>query len=155
MDNKRFNLESHWAELGASCQKICLKEIEFKDLMVITKGWNPTREFRPLEVRENRIRKNQATIQTKEEQLTQTGNTQIASCSQGAGQISSPVASHHSENNRSVTKSNHSSQSQEVSRRGQGYKGKNKTTFSQRKRESDKIIQKLLNLVKEVHKNQK
>ncbi|MBW0570807.1 hypothetical protein O181_110522, partial [Austropuccinia psidii MF-1] len=25
MDNKRFNLESHWAELEASCQKICLK----------------------------------------------------------------------------------------------------------------------------------
>ncbi|MBW0473394.1 hypothetical protein O181_013109 [Austropuccinia psidii MF-1] len=38
MDNKRFNLASHWAELGAICQKICLKEIPFKDLMVITKG---------------------------------------------------------------------------------------------------------------------
>ncbi|MBW0587782.1 hypothetical protein O181_127497, partial [Austropuccinia psidii MF-1] len=37
IDNKRFNLASHWAELGASCQKICLKEIDFKDLMVITK----------------------------------------------------------------------------------------------------------------------
>ncbi|MBW0468915.1 hypothetical protein O181_008630 [Austropuccinia psidii MF-1] len=37
MDNKRFNLESHWEELGASFQKICLKEISFKDLMVITK----------------------------------------------------------------------------------------------------------------------
>ncbi|MBW0551712.1 hypothetical protein O181_091427 [Austropuccinia psidii MF-1] len=41
IDNKRFNLASHWAELGASFQKICLKEIDFKDLMVITKGWNP------------------------------------------------------------------------------------------------------------------
>ncbi|MBW0463074.1 hypothetical protein O181_002789 [Austropuccinia psidii MF-1] len=37
MDNKRFNLASHWAELGESCQKICRKEIEFKDLMIITK----------------------------------------------------------------------------------------------------------------------
>ncbi|MBW0544704.1 hypothetical protein O181_084419, partial [Austropuccinia psidii MF-1] len=45
MDNKRFNLASHWAELGAGCQKICLKEIDFKDLMVITKGWNPTRKL--------------------------------------------------------------------------------------------------------------
>ncbi|MBW0532600.1 hypothetical protein O181_072315 [Austropuccinia psidii MF-1] len=44
MDNKRFNLASHWAELGASFQRICLKEIDFKDLMVITKGWNPTRK---------------------------------------------------------------------------------------------------------------
>ncbi|MBW0573199.1 hypothetical protein O181_112914, partial [Austropuccinia psidii MF-1] len=37
----------------------------------------------------------------------------------------------------------HSSQSQEVSRRRQGYQGKNKTTFSQRKRESDPMIHKL------------
>ncbi|MBW0496607.1 hypothetical protein O181_036322 [Austropuccinia psidii MF-1] len=70
--------------------------------MVITKGWNPTRQFRLLEVRANRIRENQATIQAMEEQLTQTGHTQIPSGSQGAGQIRSPVASNHSETNRSV-----------------------------------------------------
>ncbi|MBW0570539.1 hypothetical protein O181_110254 [Austropuccinia psidii MF-1] len=83
MNNKRFNLESHWAELGESCQKICLKEIDFKDLMIITKGWNTTRKFRLLKVRENIIRENQATIQAIEEQLTQTGNTQIPSGLQG------------------------------------------------------------------------
>ncbi|MBW0544362.1 hypothetical protein O181_084077, partial [Austropuccinia psidii MF-1] len=33
MDNKRFNLASDWAELGESCHKICLKEIDIKDLM--------------------------------------------------------------------------------------------------------------------------
>ncbi|MBW0484242.1 hypothetical protein O181_023957 [Austropuccinia psidii MF-1] len=146
---------SHWAELGASCQKICLKEMDFRDLMIITKGWNSTRQFRLLEVSANRIRENQATIQAIEEQLTQMGNTQIPSGSQGAGQISSPVASHHSETNRSVAKSHHSSQSQEVSGKRQGYKGKNKTTFSQKKKESDPMIQKVLDLVKEVHKNQK
>ncbi|MBW0480799.1 hypothetical protein O181_020514 [Austropuccinia psidii MF-1] len=43
------------------------------------KGWNPTSQFRLLEVRENRIRENQATIQAIEEQLTQTGHTQINS----------------------------------------------------------------------------
>ncbi|MBW0584240.1 hypothetical protein O181_123955 [Austropuccinia psidii MF-1] len=155
MDKKRFNLASHWEELGASFQKICLKGIDFKDLMIIAKGWNPTRNFRLLEVRPNRIRENKATIQAIEEQLTQTGPTQIPSGSQGAGQISSPVASHHSETNRSVAKSHHSSQSQEVSRRRQGYKGRNKTTFRQRKREPDSMIKKLLDLVKEVHKNQK
>ncbi|MBW0477905.1 hypothetical protein O181_017620 [Austropuccinia psidii MF-1] len=79
MDNKRFNLASHWEELGESCQKRCLKEIDFKYLMVVTKGWNPTRKFRLLEVRANGIRENQATIQSIEEQLTQTGNTQIPS----------------------------------------------------------------------------
>ncbi|MBW0535712.1 hypothetical protein O181_075427 [Austropuccinia psidii MF-1] len=63
MDNKRFNLASHWAELGESFQKICLKEIPFKDLMVITKGWNPNRQFKLLEERTTRIRENQATIQ--------------------------------------------------------------------------------------------
>ncbi|MBW0575502.1 hypothetical protein O181_115217 [Austropuccinia psidii MF-1] len=155
MDNKRFNLASHWAELGASCQKICLKEINFKDLMVITKVWNPTRQFRLLEARAQRIRENQATIQAIEEQLTQTGPTQIPSGSQGAGQISSPVPSHHSETSRSVGKSHHSSQFQEVSRRRQGNKGKNKASFNQRRKESDPMIQKLLDLVKEVHKNQK
>ncbi|MBW0490843.1 hypothetical protein O181_030558 [Austropuccinia psidii MF-1] len=33
MDNKRFNLAYHWVGLVASCQKICLKEIDFRDLM--------------------------------------------------------------------------------------------------------------------------
>ncbi|MBW0584023.1 hypothetical protein O181_123738, partial [Austropuccinia psidii MF-1] len=83
MDKKRFNLASHWEELGASCQRICLKEIDFKDLMVITKDWNPTRQFRLLETRANRIRENQATPQAIEEQLTQTEPTPIPSGSQG------------------------------------------------------------------------
>ncbi|MBW0491175.1 hypothetical protein O181_030890 [Austropuccinia psidii MF-1] len=51
------------AGLGASFQKICLKEIDFRDLMVITKGWNPTTQFRLLEERATSIRENQATIQ--------------------------------------------------------------------------------------------
>ncbi|MBW0476480.1 hypothetical protein O181_016195 [Austropuccinia psidii MF-1] len=38
MDNKRFNLAPHWEEVGASWQKICLKELDFKALMVNTKG---------------------------------------------------------------------------------------------------------------------
>ncbi|MBW0489299.1 hypothetical protein O181_029014 [Austropuccinia psidii MF-1] len=155
MENKKLNLAPHWEELGASCQKNCLKEIDFKDLMVITKGLNPTRQFRLLEVRANRMRKNQATIQAIEEQLTQTGHTQIPSGSQGPGQISSPVDSHHSETNISVAKIHHSSQSQEASRGRQGYNSKNKTTFSQRKTASDSMIQKLLYLVKEVQKNQR
>ncbi|MBW0508981.1 hypothetical protein O181_048696, partial [Austropuccinia psidii MF-1] len=155
MDTKRFNMASHWADLGASFRKICRKEIDFRDLMVITKGWHTTMKFRLLEVRENMIRENKATIQALEEQLTQTGNTQIPSGSQGVGQTSTPVASHYSGTSRSVAKSHHSSQSQEVSRRRQGYKGKKKTTLNQRKRESDPMIQKLLDLMKEVHKNQK
>ncbi|MBW0532824.1 hypothetical protein O181_072539 [Austropuccinia psidii MF-1] len=155
MDNKRYNLASHWAELGASCQKICLKEVYFKDLMIITKGWNPTRQFRLLEVGANRISNNQATIQAIEEQLTQTGHIKIPSGSQGAGQISFPMASHHSETNKSEAKSHHSSHSQEGSRRRKGHKGNNKTSFHQRQRESDPIIQKLLDLVKEVHKDMK
>ncbi|MBW0544750.1 hypothetical protein O181_084465 [Austropuccinia psidii MF-1] len=131
-----------------------LSLIDFRDLMIITKGWNSTRQFRLLVVRANRIRENQATIQAIQEQLTKTGNTHIPSGSQKATQISAPVASHHSETNRSVAKSHHSSQSQEIASRRQGYKGKNKTTFHHRKRESDPMIQKLLDLVKEVHKNQ-
>ncbi|MBW0543246.1 hypothetical protein O181_082961 [Austropuccinia psidii MF-1] len=119
MDKMRFHLASHWEELGASFQKICLKEIDFKDLMVITKGWNTTRKFRLLGERETRIRENKATIQAIQEQLTQTGHNQIPSGSQGVGRTSSPVASHHSGTNRLVSKSHHSSQSQVVSRRRQ------------------------------------
>ncbi|MBW0481310.1 hypothetical protein O181_021025 [Austropuccinia psidii MF-1] len=77
MENKSFNLASHWEELGASFQKICLRDIDFKDLMVITKCWNPTRKFRLPEVRANRIRENQSTIQAIQEELTQKGHTQI------------------------------------------------------------------------------
>ncbi|MBW0476810.1 hypothetical protein O181_016525 [Austropuccinia psidii MF-1] len=94
MANMRFNLASCWEELGESCQKICLKEIDFKYLMVITKGCNPIRQFRILEERETKIRENQTTIQAIEEQLNQTGPTRIPSGSQGVDQTSSPVASH-------------------------------------------------------------
>ncbi|MBW0466631.1 hypothetical protein O181_006346 [Austropuccinia psidii MF-1] len=92
MDNKRFNLALHWEELGTSCQKICLKEISFKDLIVLTKVWNPTRKLRLLEERSTRIRKNQATIQAIEEHLSQTWPTLIPSGSQGVDQPKSPVA---------------------------------------------------------------
>ncbi|MBW0473238.1 hypothetical protein O181_012953 [Austropuccinia psidii MF-1] len=88
--------------------------------MEITKGWNPTRKLRLLEERETRIRINQATIQAIEQQMNQTGPTLIPSGSQGVGQPSSPVASHHSGTSRSVANSHHSSQSQVDSRRRQG-----------------------------------
>ncbi|MBW0552860.1 hypothetical protein O181_092575 [Austropuccinia psidii MF-1] len=132
MKNKRFNLASHRAEDGESCQKIFLRYISFKALMVITKVWNPTRQFRLLEERVTRIRENQTINQAIEERLNQTGPILIPSGSQGVDRANSPVASHHSGTSQSVAKSCHSSQSQVVSRRIQGYKGKNKTSFSQR-----------------------
>ncbi|MBW0492137.1 hypothetical protein O181_031852 [Austropuccinia psidii MF-1] len=49
---------------------------------------------------DTRIRENQATVQAIEEQLIQTVHTQSPSGSQGVGQTSSPVASHHSGTNR-------------------------------------------------------
>ncbi|MBW0474064.1 hypothetical protein O181_013779 [Austropuccinia psidii MF-1] len=95
MDNRSFNLASHWEELEASFQKICLKRIPFKDLMVITKGCNPTRKFRLLEKRVARIRENQATIQATEEKMNQKGHTLTPYGSQGVDQFNSCVASHH------------------------------------------------------------
>ncbi|MBW0502366.1 hypothetical protein O181_042081 [Austropuccinia psidii MF-1] len=96
MYNKILNLESHWEELGASCQRICLTEIPFKDLMVITKGWNPNRQFKLLKERTTRIRENQATVQAIEEQVNQTEPTLILSGPNGVDQHKSPVASNHS-----------------------------------------------------------
>ncbi|MBW0503053.1 hypothetical protein O181_042768 [Austropuccinia psidii MF-1] len=86
MNNKRLNLESHLEELGASFQRICLKEVPLKNIMVITKRWNPNRQFKLLEERETRIRENQAIIQAIEEQLKQTEPTLIPSGSQGVDQ---------------------------------------------------------------------
>ncbi|MBW0476648.1 hypothetical protein O181_016363 [Austropuccinia psidii MF-1] len=48
MDKNRFKLASHWEELGSSYQRIFLKQIHYKDLMVITKGLNPNRPFKHL-----------------------------------------------------------------------------------------------------------
>ncbi|MBW0507177.1 hypothetical protein O181_046892 [Austropuccinia psidii MF-1] len=124
MDNKRLKLASHWAERGTSFQKICLREISFKDLIVITKIWNTTRRFRVLEEREIRLRENQATIQDIAEPMNQTGLTLIPSGPQVVDQPNCPVASKHQGTSRSVDKSHHYSQSQVVSRRRQGYKGK-------------------------------
>ncbi|MBW0481992.1 hypothetical protein O181_021707 [Austropuccinia psidii MF-1] len=114
---------------GLDCQKICLREIPFKDLTEIIKGWKPTRQFRILEERATRIRENQATTQAIEELLNKKGPSLIPSGSQGVDQTSSPVASHNSGTSRSLAKSHHSSQSQVVSRRRQGYKGKKQDIF--------------------------
>ncbi|MBW0543366.1 hypothetical protein O181_083081 [Austropuccinia psidii MF-1] len=108
MDNKWLNLASNWEELGACCQKICLRDISFKDLMEIKKRWNPTSQFRLLEESTTRIRENQATIQAIQEKLNQTEPTLIPSGSQGVDKPNSPVASHHSGTRRSVAKSHHS-----------------------------------------------
>ncbi|MBW0542304.1 hypothetical protein O181_082019 [Austropuccinia psidii MF-1] len=111
-------------------------------------SWNSTRTFRLLEERSNGIRENQATIKAIEEQLTQTGHTQIPSGSLGVGQTGSPVASHHSGTSGTVAKSHYSSQYHIVFRRRKGEKGKYKTSFNQMQKESDPMIQKLLDLVK-------
>ncbi|MBW0548781.1 hypothetical protein O181_088496 [Austropuccinia psidii MF-1] len=155
MEIKRFNLASDLEELKAGCHMIYLEQIPFKYLMVIAKGLDPKRQFKILEEREARTRDNQATVQEIEGKLNPTQNTVIPSGSQGVNKPDSPVASHHSGTNRSVTKCHHSSQSQVGSRRRQGSKVKNKNSFNQRQKDSDLMIQKILDLVKEVHKSQK
>ncbi|MBW0493669.1 hypothetical protein O181_033384 [Austropuccinia psidii MF-1] len=94
-------------------------------------------------------------MQAIEDQLNQTGPALIPSVLQGLDQPNSPVSSQHSGTRRSVGKIHHSSQSHIVSRRRQGYKGKNKKSFIQRQKESGPMIQTLLDLVKEVQKSQK
>ncbi|MBW0540243.1 hypothetical protein O181_079958 [Austropuccinia psidii MF-1] len=83
MENKSLNLESHLEKLGESCHKIFLKEITFKDIREITKGWHLNRYFRLLEERGATIRGNRATIKAIEEQLNFKDNTPINSPSQG------------------------------------------------------------------------
>ncbi|MBW0543578.1 hypothetical protein O181_083293 [Austropuccinia psidii MF-1] len=106
-------------------------------------------------LKETRILEHQSTFQAIEEQLNQTECTHIPSGSQGVDQPNSQVSSHHSGTSRSAAKSHHSSQLQVVSSSRQGYKWKNKASFSHRDKESDLMIQKLLEVVEEVHKSQK
>ncbi|MBW0580651.1 hypothetical protein O181_120366, partial [Austropuccinia psidii MF-1] len=96
MENRRLNLDSHCEGLGESCQKIFLKDIPFKDLMVITKGWNPNSKVKLLEERESRIRENQSAIQEMEKQVNQKEHTLIPSGSQGINKQDSTVTSNHS-----------------------------------------------------------
>ncbi|MBW0489696.1 hypothetical protein O181_029411 [Austropuccinia psidii MF-1] len=138
--NKSLNLVSHRVEVGAIFRKIGLKELPLKDLMVITKGWDPNQRLKLLEEMAARIRVNLSTSQAIGEQLNKTEPTLIYSGSKGVNQPYSPSASHHSGTRRSVTKSHHSSQFHVVSRRRQVSKGKNKTSFNQRQKESDPMI---------------
>ncbi|MBW0530541.1 hypothetical protein O181_070256 [Austropuccinia psidii MF-1] len=83
MDKKKSKLTSHLEELGEGFQKICLKEIPFKDLIIITKGWNPNRKFYLLKERPASIRENQATIQAIDETVNKKEHTMIPSYLQG------------------------------------------------------------------------
>ncbi|MBW0522432.1 hypothetical protein O181_062147 [Austropuccinia psidii MF-1] len=65
-EQQESNLAPHCAELGASWQRICVKEIPFKYLIVITKGWNSNRKLQLLKERATRITENKATIQAIE-----------------------------------------------------------------------------------------
>ncbi|MBW0464164.1 hypothetical protein O181_003879 [Austropuccinia psidii MF-1] len=107
------------------CKKICFKEVSYKELVKITKGWNPNKQFKPLEKREAKMRKNKARIQAIGKQCSQKENALTPSGSQGVGnKPNSKVDSHHSGTNRSVARSHNSSQSQAVSRRREGPRGK-------------------------------
>ncbi|MBW0544731.1 hypothetical protein O181_084446 [Austropuccinia psidii MF-1] len=60
--NTRFNVASHWEELEANFHKICFREMCFKDVVEITKGWNPKGKLNLLEERAARIRENKVKI---------------------------------------------------------------------------------------------
>ncbi|MBW0479636.1 hypothetical protein O181_019351 [Austropuccinia psidii MF-1] len=115
MRNRIFNLASHWEDLGEIFPKIFLKDIPFKELMVITKGWNPNTKLKLMEERKARIRENQAI----EEQLNQKEHNPTPSRSQGVSQPDFPVASNHSRINRTMESSQHHSHYQVASRREQ------------------------------------
>ncbi|MBW0480712.1 hypothetical protein O181_020427 [Austropuccinia psidii MF-1] len=59
---KKFNLNLNQEEVGEKFQKIFLKEISFKELMEITKGWDPKKKLKILWDRAVKIRENKATI---------------------------------------------------------------------------------------------
>ncbi|MBW0474190.1 hypothetical protein O181_013905 [Austropuccinia psidii MF-1] len=116
--------------------------------------WGSQQEVQILAEREARMRENQATIQDIEEQLNNKEHTLIPSGSQGVNKPDYLVGSHHLGTKQSVNKIHHSSQSQVVSRRRKISHGKKQTSLNQHQKESDQMIQKLLDLVKEVHKSQ-
>ncbi|MBW0491081.1 hypothetical protein O181_030796 [Austropuccinia psidii MF-1] len=120
-----FKLVRSWA----SFQKICFREISFKDLMEITKGWNPNKQFKLLEERASKVWGNHFTLMAIEDKWSQKDHNFTPSGSQGVDQPNSPVASQHPEYSKSLARSHYSSQFQGVSRRRQGQKGNNMTSF--------------------------
>ncbi|MBW0559848.1 hypothetical protein O181_099563 [Austropuccinia psidii MF-1] len=92
MENKRFNQDSNYPELGEGFQEMFPKEIPFNNLVVIAKGWNSNKKFKLLEEGAARIRENQATIQAMEEKLNQKEHNLINSGSQGLNQKDYPLA---------------------------------------------------------------
>ncbi|MBW0480736.1 hypothetical protein O181_020451 [Austropuccinia psidii MF-1] len=140
-----FTLGKTWRKLPEDMSQIDI----LQKTLLITKGWNPNRRFKILEEREARIRETQATIQTIEEQLHQAEHALFPSRSQGVNQPDFPLDSHHS-----GIKSHHSSHCHVHARRKQRSKRENITSLNQRQKESDPMIQKLLDLLKEVHKSQ-
>ncbi|MBW0551320.1 hypothetical protein O181_091035 [Austropuccinia psidii MF-1] len=100
VENKMLNLASHWEGLGESFERICLKDIPFKNLMVVAKGWNLKRQSKLLEEGTTSIRENKHTIQVIEEQLNQTELTLVPLISQGVDQPKSLVASYYSSTRR-------------------------------------------------------
>ncbi|MBW0461813.1 hypothetical protein O181_001528 [Austropuccinia psidii MF-1] len=98
MKNKSLNLPSNYKELSEIFEKICLREISFKYILEITKGWSPNRQLKLLEDREAKVRENQATIQAIEEKWNQKEHNMTSSRSQGVLEnLNFAVALHHSE----------------------------------------------------------
>ncbi|MBW0495579.1 hypothetical protein O181_035294 [Austropuccinia psidii MF-1] len=99
MYSKRFNLTSHWAELGERFKKICLK----KDILQRTYGNNPRLEshqkFQTSGGKGNQDKGESSHYQSYRRTADPHRNTQIPSGSQRVGKTSSPVASEHSGTN--------------------------------------------------------
>ncbi|MBW0506414.1 hypothetical protein O181_046129 [Austropuccinia psidii MF-1] len=104
---------------------------------------------------ESKRSRNKATIQDIEEKWSHSEHVLAPSGSEGVGKHNYPVDSKNSESRKSQAKSHHSSQFQKVSRRRRHLKGGNKTNFIQGKKEPDPMTQKLLDTVKEEHRNNK
>ncbi|MBW0464288.1 hypothetical protein O181_004003 [Austropuccinia psidii MF-1] len=147
MDNKRFNLASHWEDVGDRLPQ----DISQRDLLQRSYGNHQTME-------------SQQAVQTPGGKGSQDKGE--ASHYPSHRRTTKPDRAYSDSfrltrskparlTRRSVRKIHYFLQSQVLSGRRQGSKGKNKTSFKQRQKESDPMIQKLLDLVREVKKSQK
>ncbi|MBW0567033.1 hypothetical protein O181_106748 [Austropuccinia psidii MF-1] len=121
----------------------------------MTKGWNTNRKLKIPKKGEARIRENKATFQAIEKSLNQKDNTPISSGSQGVNQTDSPFGFKPLKHQKISSQESPLFTITGSSRRRKESKCKNKTSLNKMHKESDPMIQKPLDLVKEVHKSKK
>ncbi|MBW0566526.1 hypothetical protein O181_106241 [Austropuccinia psidii MF-1] len=150
-------MEASWEEVGITTQKICVKEMAWRNLMKEMNCWKPKKNLNILVEIETRIKENQAAIQAIKKYWHMEESSQFQAPPDIEEEVNySPQQSRSYRPYKPKEPSFKAHQSSlVVFSRGKGAQGRNKTSFNQTKREADALMKKMMDLVQEVHKRKK